>query len=302
MKPITINIPKVVNRVKIIHAEDIISEYNNGNFSILHSIDSDSFDNDKQVSKEYNNADIDDELLDSFFEEFDRNQNKGKKDALKEEHDGKKLQSTYFTEKFKISNIDKPIQIDLRSVKQRNLFVEEIHSEIQKAYDKGFDYGQVVTSGNFEEDINRLQEWIRRFDSVIQDLRIQFSLELGKLEQSISELSIMIAENILEHEISLNSKLFIEQARKAISTLDNEIVLKIHLHPDNVKILKDVKSSLFSDPTKMQGIIISENESVDRGGCIIETNSGIIDARIKTQLEKLKQSLKETVLAEEANV
>jgi flagellar biosynthesis/type III secretory pathway protein FliH len=302
MTKFEVNIPRTVKRVKIIHAKDIISETKDGFYPVLNSNDENYEDYYNLHSNELDGLNIDDDLLKSLFEEFDI-----PSDA-KVNADNAKIKNepipkvSFFSEEFTISNINKPVQFDLSKINQRNNFIEEIHKEIQKAYDSGFTDGQDITRSTLESEINKQQEWLRYFDSVIQDLRIQLTLEFGKLEQTISELAIIIAEYILEHEISLNSKLFIEQARKAISTLDNEIVLKIHLHPENVEVLKKVKSTLFNDTTKMEGVVISANDTVDRGGCIIETNAGIIDARIRTQLDKIKQSLKVTILELEENI
>jgi flagellar biosynthesis/type III secretory pathway protein FliH len=41
------------------------------------------------------------------------------------------------------------------------------------------------------------------------------------------------------------------------------------------------------------------DETIDQGGCVLETSAGFIDARMKTQLEKIKYSL-DTVSNESA--
>ena len=116
-------------------------------------------------------------------------------------------------------------------------------------------------------------------------------MEFGQLEESISKLALIVAEHILDYEVTQNSDAFINQLRKAISELDNEIILKIHIHPDNYQALVEIKSELVEDKSRIENVKIVQNEKIGRGGCLLETNAGIIDARIDTQLSKIKEAL-----------
>ena len=43
----------------------------------------------------------------------------------------------------------------------------------------------------------------------------------------------------------------------------------------------------------MSGITVVEDSSVDKGGCIVETDFGAIDARISSQLSELENKILE---------
>ncbi len=201
------------------------------------------------------------------------------------------VENPVFSQAFSFSNIEKPILIDTSNIREESISISEAKQRIQEAYDKGFVDGKEVTGSTFLEDINKYQQWIRNFDNINNDLRIQYSRELGLLEEAVSKLAIIVAEHILNYEVSINADIVIQQLSKAISELDNEILMKIHLHPENVEALEKVKSSLVDDPSRIQNLTIVQDEKVGRGGCILETNAGIIDARISTQLHKISDAL-----------
>jgi flagellar biosynthesis/type III secretory pathway protein FliH len=109
----------------------------------------------------------------------------------------------------------------------------------------------------------------------------------------------MIAGHIIEREISADSDIVINQVKKAINSLDNDVIFKIRIHPDNVDILYNIKSELITDKSLLEKVVITPDHSVDPAGCILETSSGLVDARLKTQLEKVEHTLKQVQITHE---
>ena len=198
-----------------------------------------------------------------------------------------------YTEEFTFRNSDVPVEISLEKIPDELIPIENVKKEVQEAYNQGFSDGQDTTTATFKTQIRQHQKWLKNLDSVINELRSAYSKEIVSLEDSVVELAVMVAEHILEHEISDNSKIVVDQTRKAIGSLDRDIIFKIHLHPENIEILESVKSKLINDSSVMKKVELIANTDVDQGGCILETSAGIVDARLKTQLERVRQVLKE---------
>ena len=59
--------------------------------------------------------------------------------------------------------------------------------------------------------------------------------------------------------------------------------------------IKEIKSQLFKEIHGVEKIDILENKSIERGGCILETSMGTIDATINTQLEIVYEKLIESI-------
>ena len=196
-----------------------------------------------------------------------------------------------FIEKFKISSPRISPEELLNKVSSSKLHPKKLNELLQESYSKGYLDGQEEAKETLQYQIQSLQKWLQNFDSISQDLRSQYSKAVYYFEESLVLLAVMIAEHILEHEISESSDIVIEQTRKAITSAENDTIFKIHLYPDNIEILKNAKSTLASDSSKVENVVLVADKSVDQGGCILETSTGKIDARIKTQLEMLKKSL-----------
>ncbi len=201
---------------------------------------------------------------------------------------------TVFTETFVINESNQPIEISLKHIPQEeSLPVSEVMIEVQSAYDKGFIDGQDSSNAAYISEINKYKDWIRRIDNLTRNLKKKYLIELESLEKSIVPISIMIAEKIIETEVSNNGEMVINQVKQAIQRIGDEDIYKITLNPEDIDILKDVKSDLVSDPSKIRNVEISGDAKIERGFCVLSTGAGIIDARLSTQLKKLSGTLED---------
>lgn len=196
-----------------------------------------------------------------------------------------------FFDYYTITNPGAPVQISLDKIPEESMLLDDVKKEVQHAYDRGFDDAQQVTTNTFETQIIKHQEQILKFDKVIAELKEQYHGDLDALEKSIITLSSLVAGHILEREINEDDNIVIGQVKKAFRELDNEKVFRIRINPDNVSTLKEVRITLEADNSIMKNIEIIPDNSIDKGGCILETSAGMIDGKISTQLEKLHQKL-----------
>ncbi len=200
-----------------------------------------------------------------------------------------------FIEKFIISDSNQPLEIELDNLPEDLLPVEEVKLQVQKSYDRGLADGQDSARATFMAEITKYQDWVRNIDYIVDDMVRQQKEEIAKLEESLVYLSTMVAEHILEREISADGHIVIEQTKKAIEAVENDKILKIRVSPIDMDAIIDSKSELVSDASKMENVVITGDENVAPGGCIIESMAGIVDARISTQLGKLRQSLTQNI-------
>ncbi|MDI3341738.1 MAG: FliH/SctL family protein [Sphaerobacter sp.] len=100
-------------------------------------------------------------------------------------------------------------------------------------------------------------------------------------------LAIAIAERILQREIARDPATVARIAEAALAQTQGAPVTQILAHPDDVPILAQwVGQSLG-------GVEIVADPHVGRGGCVIGTRVGFLDARIETQLAEVRAALAE---------
>lgn len=200
-----------------------------------------------------------------------------------------------YTEYFTISNYNQPIQISFKNIPPESITVSEAKIEIQRAYDEGYNDGKETTDLEYKAEILKYEDWIRKIDSVALEIKDKFFQEIKLFEDIIVSTSVMIASEILKREISKDSEIIIEQVKSAIATLEDEVILSIHLHPEDIEIIEQAKSVLTDEKKKLENVKIVPNQIVERGGCILKSNAGNIDARIATQLTNISSLLRKSI-------
>jgi type III secretion protein L len=105
-------------------------------------------------------------------------------------------------------------------------------------------------------------------------------------------LAVKIAEKILGREISLRPEAVADVAAEALRYAGEPRELTIRAHPDDLAALERGKPRLVERCRAAQAVVFRADPQVGRGGCIIETELGVVDARLSTQLEAIERALR----------
>jgi flagellar biosynthesis/type III secretory pathway protein FliH len=157
----------------------------------------------------------------------------------------------------------------------------------ENAFQKGFIEGKRVgfESGTKKVDpvINSLGEALGQLENIRKQIH-------ETLEAEVARLALAIAKKIVCHEIKTDQETVVCVAREALSRVENPGNVKIKLHPDDLKFIKDTQSQLSHFLHNVESIRFEAEASIQSGGCLIETDLGDIDARIEKQFQAIEES------------
>jgi flagellar assembly protein FliH len=160
--------------------------------------------------------------------------------------------------------------------------------ELKKvAFQKGFAEGQRV---GFESGAKKVDPVINSLGQALvqlQNIRKEIHQEL---ENEVAQLALAIAEKIVCHEVKTNQETVVCVAREALNRVENPGKIKIKLNPEDLQFINDTKSQLSQVLHNVDNIHFEAADSIQSGGCLIETDRGDIDARIEKQLQAIKES------------
>lgn len=114
---------------------------------------------------------------------------------------------------------------------------------------------------------------------------------LESQESEIVRLSVRIARKIIGEELRTHPETIVSIVREALESVRRERMLTIQVHPDlaeEVRARLDRLEKLVGGGRQIQ--VVAE-ASVEPGGCIVESELGVIDARLETQLRCLEEAL-----------
>ncbi len=201
-----------------------------------------------------------------------------------------------------LPQVDEPAVDQLDEVEQESspaLSIEEIQADIQQAYDRGFSDGQAVTSALMESEMGKLREQEKNLDTVLSALQENYAKEIEAFQELAVNVAIVCAEHILQRELSDNAHLAVEQARKVLATMHGLRDVLVRVHPDSYEAMQDAHLELLNSTSTLRAVQVQADASIENGSCVLETAMGHVDAQLRTQLERLRSEMLETVRVKE---
>jgi type III secretion protein L len=111
-------------------------------------------------------------------------------------------------------------------------------------------------------------------------------------EADLRALGVRIAEKILGRELALHPDVVVDVAMAALEHAGAPRELLFRVHPDDLAALERGRPRLIERGRGAQALTFRADERVARGGCIVETELGVVDARLSTQLEAIERALR----------
>lgn len=172
-----------------------------------------------------------------------------------------------------------------RRIDDRNLISraqEEADSIKETAAKEGYRAGLEQA----ENDISLLRAKIADFVSAKKEV-------FEYIAPDILEISVDIARKIIKKEVEQNPQVILDSIVDVMRTLSKEEPrITVKLNPLQVDLVKTELPEYISSMGIEAKINVVGDDSIEEGGCILNTNNGIVDASLDTQLQIVKEALK----------
>lgn len=114
---------------------------------------------------------------------------------------------------------------------------------------------------------------------------------LSEWETAAIRLAVAIAARILRQTLDDDPKIAVGMIHDALQMAAGSTRLKLRLHPEDVQLLGDNAAEVVAALASCGEPSIVADPTVERGGSVVETQQGTIDARLETQLSRITQEL-----------
>ncbi len=167
--------------------------------------------------------------------------------------------------------------------------VEQIEEEARSnGYQEGYDQGRQAAHDELDPVFTTMRE-------LVEGVRAQRDAVIASAEPELVRLAMAIAERIVHTEVANNRHVIVENVRAALTRLVSREVVTLRVNPADHETIRQYRDSIVA-ASDVEHLRIVEDQRVDRGGVLVETDAGTIDAKISTQLREAKRA----ILTEEA--
>lgn len=173
-----------------------------------------------------------------------------------------------------------------KMIKEAELKVSEIEHE---AYKRGYDAGREEGYKEGQAEVMRLIDRLGTIVSTAVDIRDDI---IRSSEKLMTEMILMIARKVIKDEIVERREVVINNIKEALQRVKDRDRIDIRVNFADLDMTTAHKDELIKMMESLKKVNIYEDSRVERGGCIIETDVGAIDARISTQLEAIEEAIR----------
>jgi len=160
-----------------------------------------------------------------------------------------------------------------------------------EGYQVGFEQGQNI---GYQEVSSLIQQAKETVDASKTD----YDKYLQSAETTILNLSLKVANKIINRSIEQDEEYFLSLVQKALREVRKHKEIQLHVHPTHYKRILAEKEELLQLFPAQPNLYIFPDESLSQNGCVIETASGQLDATVDTQLTIIKEKLVELLESE----
>ncbi len=133
----------------------------------------------------------------------------------------------------------------------------------------------------------RVAETLERLGASIEEVAALRLAVLQRSERDLVQLAMAMAERIVRRSIEVDRTILLTMARAAIERLGTTTAATIHLNPIDYDAIRLARPEALSGG----GVEVLADPQVARGGCLVKSVAGVIDAGIDTQLRELSRAL-----------
>lgn len=147
----------------------------------------------------------------------------------------------------------------------------------------------------------RVGDLIAAIHRITQDALDERHKSLDVLEPEVVGLALEIAEKLITRELTLNPDAVAAVARDCIGRVRDRQEIVIHGHAADIETLQRYRDQFIRLEDLGSLRIVEDSRLSMRGGILLENSGGEIDARMETQLERIRQEFDRVREAENAD-
>lgn len=143
----------------------------------------------------------------------------------------------------------------------------------------------------YKEGVSEAERLVGRLHIILDRAMDKRAEILAETESQVVELVLLVAKKVVK-VISENQKnVVVQNIQQALRKLKTKSDVIVRVNLADLQLSTEHVKDFVQMTENAKKIQIVEDGAVDRGGCVIETDFGEIDARISSQLSELEEKI-----------
>ena len=159
--------------------------------------------------------------------------------------------------------------------------------ELRASYERGRREAEQALSQQLVQQRAEVHEMM---SGVLNSLRQAVPQIVRETENAMIALSLSVAQKLVGG-LPISAAMVEEVVRDALAQIEGTAQFTVRLHPDDLALLQKSGSPLLAEGDGATEFRFLSSTEVTRGGCLVNTQFGTVDARRETKFELLQKTL-----------
>ena len=135
----------------------------------------------------------------------------------------------------------------------------------------------------FQEGLLQLNKHLLALDHLVKNLH-------DEIHKKILPLSLTAARKILGEELKIHPDRIVDIVLQSLKPVTQNHKVTIYVHRSDLEVLEKKKSAVKKILEQVESFSLQERDDIEPGGCIIETEAGIINAQLENQWRAMESA------------
>ena len=166
---------------------------------------------------------------------------------------------------------------------------ERIDQIEKEAYAKAFELGERT---GIERGEQMYRSAVQTFVKAVEEVRQVEEAFYKRVEQEILDLVLAATRKVVQREVDSQKGMILDVLKEAIAKVIDRERIRVRINPSDYDFVHAHKPDILQTMDGIKYLAIEKDEAISRGGAVVESDCGTIDARIERRFEEVEKALK----------
>jgi flagellar assembly protein FliH len=163
---------------------------------------------------------------------------------------------------------------------------------LKEREEESFERGRAqAEQGLAAQIVSQRQEMVQLQNGVLKAINDAVSQVVRDTERTLVEIALATASRLVS-SLPISAEVVEAAIREALTQVEETANVHVLLHAEDLALLRSSDSELVADAGSGR-LRLTSSPEVTRGGCVVRTHFGEVDARRETKLEQVRKALTE---------
>lgn len=178
---------------------------------------------------------------------------------------------------------------DRRTADAAEIGRREGHLEgMQKGLEEGRQKGRAEALASMNSQLAALQQTWTQLARQWEQQRVELTLDAS---HAVLQLAMALAERVVRRVIAAEPGVVVDQVAAALSHVLHPVDPALRIHPEDRPLLEQAMPELLRTFSQLQHLKLVDDPTVSRGGCVLHSGQGVVDAQVDVQLRRIAELL-----------